>query len=51
MWSFFLASLVVALVPGPDNLFVLSQSAAFGRKAGFVVIAGLSTGICIQICY
>jgi threonine/homoserine/homoserine lactone efflux protein len=49
MWSFFLASLVVALVPGPDNLFVLSQSAAFGRKAGFVVIAGLSTGICIQI--
>jgi len=49
MWSFFLASLVVALVPGPDNLFVLSQSASFGRKAGFVVIAGLSTGICIQI--
>ncbi len=41
MWSFFLASLVVALVPGPDNIFVLSQSASFGRKAGLVVILGL----------
>lgn len=51
MWSFFLASLVVALVPGPDNLFVLSQSASFGRKAGFTVIAGLSTGICIQLLF
>jgi threonine/homoserine/homoserine lactone efflux protein len=49
MLEFFLAALIVAIVPGPDNLFVLAQSAAFGRQAGFRVIMGLCTGICIQI--
>lgn len=42
-------SLVVALSPGPDNLFVLIQSAAFGRHAGFCVIGGISLGIIIQV--
>lgn len=42
-------SLVVALAPGPDNLFVLLQSAAFGRRAGFFIITGISLGILIQI--
>lgn len=42
-------SLVVALSPGPDNLFVLMQSAAFGRHAGFCVIGGISLGIIIQV--
>lgn len=49
MISFFLISLVVALSPGPDNLFVLIQSAAFGRHAGFCVIGGISLGIIIQV--
>lgn len=49
MISFFLMSLVVALSPGPDNLFVLMQSAAFGRHAGFCVIGGISLGIIIQV--
>lgn len=48
MLSFFFMSLVVALAPGPDNFFVLMQSASFGRRAGFLVIAGISTGILIQ---
>jgi threonine/homoserine/homoserine lactone efflux protein len=48
MFNFFIAALVVALAPGPDNLFVLAQSAAHGARAGFSVICGLCTGICVQ---
>ena len=48
MLEFFVAALVVALAPGPDNLFVLAQSATHGARAGFSVICGLCTGICVQ---
>ena len=43
--SFSVASIALCLAPGPDNLFVLSQSAAHGRSAGLWVMAGLSTGL------
>lgn len=42
---FFSASLLLALIPGPDNLFVLAQAAQRGKVAGIVVTLGLSTGI------
>ena len=49
VWSaFFAASLVLALAPGPDNLFVLVQSASLGARAGLWVGAGLLTGILMQ---
>ncbi len=48
MLEFFVAALVVALAPGPDNLFVLAQSATYGAKAGFCIIGGLCTGIMVQ---
>lgn len=51
MIEFFIAALVVAIAPGPDNLFVLAQSATYGAKAGFSIIAGLCTGIFIQTCF
>ncbi|UWX58729.1 LysE family translocator [Chlorobaculum sp. MV4-Y] len=35
----------MALSPGPDNLFVLAQSAQHGRPAGFAVTFGLCTGL------
>ena len=50
MIEFFVAALVVALAPGPDNLFVLAQSATHGARAGFCIICGLCTGICVQVC-
>lgn len=50
MIEFFIAALVVAIAPGPDNLFVLAQSATHGAKAGFCVICGLCTGIVVQTC-
>jgi threonine/homoserine/homoserine lactone efflux protein len=38
-------SILLSLSPGPDNLFVLMQSATHGRKAGLLVTLGLCTGL------
>jgi len=43
--AFFAASVLLALTPGPDNIFVLSQSAVHGRAAGLAVTFGLCTGL------
>jgi threonine/homoserine/homoserine lactone efflux protein len=43
--SFFTASLLLAAMPGPDNIFVLTQSALQGSRAGFTVTLGLCTGL------
>jgi threonine/homoserine/homoserine lactone efflux protein len=43
--AFFLASILLALAPGPDNIFVLTQSALHGKLSGVVVMLGLCTGI------
>lgn len=45
---FFTSSLLLALAPGPDNLFVLAQSAQHGRRAGLIVTVGLCTGILVH---
>lgn len=46
--SFALSSLILALAPGPDNIFVLTQSALYGYKKGLLVIIGLCLGILCQ---
>jgi len=38
-------SALLALAPGPDNLFVLTQSMIYGRSAGFKITLGLCTGL------
>lgn len=43
--TFFLASVLLALAPGPDNIFVLTQSALYGRSSGIVVMLGLCSGL------
>ncbi len=45
---FFAASVALGLAPGPDNIFVLTQSALHGRKAGFLVTLGLCTGLLVH---
>ena len=45
---FFAASIALALAPGPDNIFVLTQSAMHGRVAGLLVTLGLCTGILVH---
>jgi threonine/homoserine/homoserine lactone efflux protein len=42
---FFTASVLLALAPGPDNLYVMTQSMLKGRTAGLMVTLGLSTGL------
>jgi threonine/homoserine/homoserine lactone efflux protein len=42
--TFSFASLLLALSPGPDNIFVLTQSIARGAKYGIAVASGLITG-------
>ena len=46
--AFFAASVLLALAPGPDNIFVLSQSAVHGRTAGLAVTVGLCTGLIVH---
>lgn len=43
--TFFGISILLSLSPGPDNVFVLMQSATHGRKAGLLVTLGLCTGL------
>jgi len=43
--AFFLASTLLAIAPGPDNVFVLTQSALHGKLSGLVVVFGLCTGL------
>mgnify|MGYP001952460303 CR=1 FL=1 len=43
--AFFGIAVLLSLTPGPDNLFVLMQSAIWGRKAGMLVVLGLCTGL------
>lgn len=46
--TFIIAATVLGLAPGPDNLFVLAQSALFGKKAGVLVTLGLMTGLIVH---
>jgi threonine/homoserine/homoserine lactone efflux protein len=46
--TFFTASLLLALAPGPDNIFVLTQSAQNGIVAGLLVTLGLCTGLIVH---
>jgi threonine/homoserine/homoserine lactone efflux protein len=46
--AFFGVSVILALTPGPDNVFVLLQSAMRGRSAGLRVVLGLCTGLVVH---
>lgn len=46
--AFLGAALILAFVPGPDNIFVLTNSAIRGRKAGFIIVLGLCTGLLVH---
>jgi len=43
--AFVTASIVLSLVPGPDNIFVMTNSALKGWKVGFYITIGLCTGL------
>lgn len=46
---FIAASAALAIAPGPDNLYVLSQSALHGQRTGLLITLGLCTGLMVHI--
>lgn len=43
--TFLGVAVLLGMSPGPDNVFVLMQSATHGRRAGLLVTLGLCTGL------
>ncbi|WP_299620558.1 LysE family translocator [uncultured Tenacibaculum sp.] len=46
--SFALSTIALAISPGPDNIFVLTQSIVNGKKYGLATVFGLMTGCIIH---
>lgn len=46
--SFSIATLALAISPGPDNIYVLTQSLANGTKSGIATTAGLISGCIVH---
>lgn len=42
---FIFASALLAIAPGPDNIFVLTQSTLYGKRSGILITLGLCTGL------
>lgn len=49
--SFFIASVALTLMPGPDNIFVLTESISGGKKKGGSLALGLSSGIFVHTAF
>lgn len=48
LFTFVLASAILSFAPGPDNIFVLTQSALHGKRAGIFITLGLCTGLIVH---
>lgn len=46
--SFSIATLALAIAPGPDNIYVLTQSLVNGTKSGIATTAGLISGCIVH---
>ncbi|WP_373072523.1 LysE family translocator [Zeaxanthinibacter enoshimensis] len=46
--AFVFATAALAIAPGPDNIYVLTQSIAHGRKFGLATTAGLISGCLVH---
>lgn len=46
--TFLFASALLSIAPGPDNIFVLTQSALYGRRSGLLITLGLCTGLIVH---
>ncbi|MFJ5789807.1 LysE family translocator [Lysinibacillus sp. NPDC093197] len=47
--TFLGAAIILTVMPGPDNLFVLAQSITQDKKAGIATSLGLCTGLLVHI--
>ena len=46
--SFCIASFLMALMPGPDNIYVLTESLAKGARNGLWIAFGLNSGVVVH---
>ena len=46
--SFVIASVILTIMPGPDNIFVLTESLTNGKKTGIAISFGLATGVLVH---
>ena len=46
--SFFCASILLTVMPGPDNIFVLTESLTKGHKQGLAISVGLVSGVLVH---
>lgn len=46
---FLVASVMLAVLPGPDTLYVLGRTISHGRRAGLWSLAGIGTGCLVHI--
>ncbi|MDI2587047.1 LysE family translocator [Psychrobacillus sp. NEAU-3TGS] len=47
--AFLVATLVIAIVPGPDMAYIVSRSIAEGKKAGIATSFGMQVGVMFHI--
>ena len=48
LWAFLLASFVLWITPGPDNMYILARSVAQGRRAGLLSALGIGSGVLVH---
>lgn len=48
IFGFITASFLLALMPGPDNIFVLTESLSRGFKTGITITIGLVSGVLVH---
>jgi len=48
LFAFFVASIVLAITPGPDMTLFVSRALSDGRAAGFACVAGAMSGITVH---
>lgn len=46
--SFLAASIILSFMPGPDNIFVITESLSTGHKNGVAISVGLASGVMIH---
>lgn len=46
--SFLCASVLLSLMPGPDNIFVLTESITKGKNNGIAISFGMSLGVLVH---
>jgi len=48
LYLFIVANILLALSPGPDNIYVLTQGITRGKKAAFITTLGFASGVIVH---